>query len=297
MVGKHKNSHLDPHYQSTLAKSVTLSGHGVHSGLASTVTIHPAEVGEGIVFIRSTPTGDKKKFRAISAETGATERSTSLGTGAVRVETIEHLMAAISAYNLDNLHIEVSQNELPILDGGSWSYCEAFDEAGVVNQKAKRKFIVIKKTVRVESATGFAEIEPFEGRRFDVSIEFPTPIIGKSTFVFDCEPEKFKKEISKARTFGFLKDVETLWAAGMALGSSLENSIVIDADDKVINPGGTYYENEFVRHKLLDAIGDTALTGSPFIGLFHSFRGGHSLNAKLVKALLQDTSAFETKEF
>ena len=125
MVGKHKNSHLDPHYQSTLAKSVMLSGHGVHSGLASTVTIHPAEVGEGIVFIRSTPTGEKKKFRAISAETGATERSTSLGTGAVRVETIEHLMAAISAYNLDNLHIEVSQNELPILDGGSWSYCEA----------------------------------------------------------------------------------------------------------------------------------------------------------------------------
>ncbi|CAM1642469.1 UDP-3-O-acyl N-acetylglucosamine deacetylase [Bartonella choladocola] len=297
MVGKHMNSRFDPHYQSTLAEAVTLSGHGVHTGLPSVLTINPAEPDTGIIFIRTASNGEKKSFRAISSETGATELSTTLGTGELRVETIEHLMAAINAYNLDNLRIEVSSNELPILDGGSWSYCTAFEKAGFVNQKVKRKFIRIKKTVRVESATGFAEFEPFDGRRFDVSIEFATPVIGKSTFVFDCEPEKFKDQISKARTFGFLKDVETLWAAGMALGSSLENSIVIGTDDKVVNPDGTYYENEFVRHKLLDAMGDTALAGAPIIGIFRSFRGGHSLNAKLVKALLQDASAYETKEF
>ena len=297
MVGKHTKSGPDHHFQSTLAKAVTLSGYGVHSGLPSTLTINPAEEGTGIVFVRVLPSGEKKRFRAVSEETGKTDLSTTLGTGAVRVETIEHLMAAINAYNLDNLVIEVSNNELPILDGGSWTYCEAFDKAGIVNQKAKRKFILIKKKVRVESANGFAEFEPFDGRRFDVSIEFSSPIIGKSSIVFDCEPEGFKREISRARTFGFLKDVETLWAAGMALGSSLENSIVIGFDDNVVNPDGLYYENEFVRHKLLDAIGDTAMTGLPVIGLFRSFRGGHALNARLVKALLEDKTAFDTKEF
>lgn len=274
-----------------------LSGHGVHSGCPSTLKISPSPVGSGIVFERLLPSGKKHKFRAISAETGATQLSTTLGNGDIHIETIEHLMAAIAAYNLDNLVIDVSANEVPILDGGAWSYCQAFDKAGIIKQKKQRDFLVITKPVRVESAHGYAEFEPFEGRRFDVSIDFPTPVIGKSQIVFDLDMQKFKHEIAKARTFGFLKDVETLWAAGMALGSSLENSIVIGRDDKVINPKGLYYKNEFVRHKLLDAIGDTALIGAPFIGLFRSFRGGHALNAQLVKTLLDDTSSYEIKKF
>lgn len=297
MVGKNMEKNSDHHFQSTLAKPVTLTGHGVHSGLPSSLVIKPAEAGTGIVFIRQAPSGEKKSFRAIAAETGATELSTTLGNGEVRVETIEHLMAAINAYNLDNLTIEVSANELPILDGGSRCYCDAFDAAGTVSQKEKRDYIVVKKPIRVESKNGFAEVQPFDGRRFDISIDFSTPVIGKSRIVFDLEPQKFRDEISKARTFGFLKDVETLWAAGMALGSSLENSVVIGFDDKVVNPAGLYYENEFVRHKLLDSIGDTALIGAPFIGLFRSFRGGHFLNSKLVKALLDDGSFYEIKQF
>lgn len=297
MNGKVFEPNNEQRFQSTLAAPITLSGHGVHSGCPSTLTISPADSGTGIIFLRTLPSGDKQKFRASSAETGSTALSTTLGTAEAGVETIEHLMAAIAAYNLDNLLIEVSANEVPILDGGASSYCNAFDKTGIVKQKKQRDYYVITKPVRVESANGFAEFQPFEGRRFDVEIEFSTPIIGKSRIVFDLEPQKFKEEISKARTFGFLKDVETLWAAGMALGSSLENSIVIGGDDKVINPGGLNYENEFVRHKLLDAIGDTALLGGPFIGLFRSFRGGHALNARLIKTLLENRKAYEIKSF
>lgn len=297
MVGKKLEPDIGPEFQSTLGKNVILSGHGVHTGCPSTLTIMPADVGTGIVFVRNVPSEQKRTFQAVSAQTGATELSTTLGTGEIRVETIEHLMAAIAAYNLDNLVIDVSANEVPILDGGALSYCKAFEQAGIVAQKKQRDFYVITKPVRIESAHGFAEFQPFEGRRFDVSIEFETPVIGKSRIVFDLETKKFAQEIAKARTFGFLKDVETLWAAGMALGSSLENSIVIGSDGKVINPKGIYYENEFVRHKLLDAIGDTALLGGPFIGLFRSFRGGHALNAKLIKTLLEDGSAYEIKNF
>lgn len=282
-----------PKYQSTLGGTVTLTGHGVHSGLPSSLRINPAEAGSGIVFVRKTETGEKHSFRAVSEQTGATELSTVLGRGEVRVETIEHLMAAIAAYNLDNLVIEASANELPILDGGARSYCEAFDKVGVTEQSEPRHYLVIKKHVRVESKASFAEFMPFSGRRFDVSIAFSSPAIGESQFVFDLEREKFAKDVSRARTFGFLKDVETLWAAGMALGSSLENSLVIGIDDKVVNPGGVYYEDEFVRHKLLDAIGDTALLGAPFIGLFRSFRGGHALNSQLVHKVLEDPTTYE----
>ena len=280
-------------YQSTLNSVVTLTGHGVHSGTPSTLKIHPADHDTGIVFIRETMNGQKQRFHAISSETGATELSTVLGKGELRVETIEHLMSAITAYNLDNLTIEVSNNELPILDGGAWSYCKAFDEAGVKIQNAKRQYLRIQKHVRVESKSGFAEFVPFYGRQFDVAIAFATPTIGESQFIFDLDRDDYKEEVSRARTFGFLKDVETLWAAGMALGSSLENSLVIGVDERIVNPQGTYYENEFVRHKLLDAIGDTALLGHPFIGQFRSLRGGHALNAQLVRAVLEDSSAYE----
>lgn len=297
VTGSIMADNLLPTLQSTLAKPVTLQGHGVHSGTPSCVTIKPAEPDTGIVFLRPYNSGETKRFKAISAETGATELSTVLGHGETRVETIEHLMAAIAAFNLDNLYIEVTANEMPILDGGSWSYCEAFTQAGTVQQDVKRHYLVVKKTIRVESPTGFAEFVAFDGRRFDVKIAFASQAIGESRIIFDLAARQFQEEISRARTFGFLKDVQTLWAAGMALGSSLENSLVIGMDEKIVNPEGNNYENEFVRHKLLDAIGDTALLGMPFIGLFRSFRGGHALNAQLVKALLEDDEAYEKLTF
>ncbi|WP_438722059.1 UDP-3-O-acyl-N-acetylglucosamine deacetylase [Bartonella rochalimae] len=280
-------------YQSTLKDTLIFEGRGVHSGHLSVMKIEPADIECGIVFKRYGIDGKEQIFPAHASQVGATELSTVLGHGDIRVETIEHLMAAIAAYNLDNLIIEVSSNEVPILDGASWPYCQGFEKIGIVQQTALRSYFVIKKPVRVETANGMAEFLPFDGYRFDVTISFPTPVIGKQHLSFDLTAQGFKNDLSCARTFGFVKDVEKLWTSGKGIGSSLENSLIIGLDDQIINPAGAYFENEFVRHKMLDAIGDTALLGAPFIGLFRSYCSGHALNSKLVKAVLQDESCYE----
>ncbi|WP_375663623.1 UDP-3-O-acyl-N-acetylglucosamine deacetylase [Bartonella sp. CL63NXGY] len=284
---------LVPKYQSTLKKAVTFKGIGVHSGCLSVVKVCPADVGCGIVFKRCGLDGTEKIFQAHASQTGETELSTVLGDGDVRVETIEHLMAAIAAYNLDNLVIEVSHNEIPILDGSAWLYCQAFEDVGIVQQNALRSYFIIKKPVQVEGAHGVAELLPFDGRRFDITISFPSSAIGKQHFSFDLTTRGFRDDLSRARTFGFIKDVEELRLSGKVRGASLENSLVIDLNDKILNPDGPYWENECVRHKMLDAIGDTALLGAPFIGLFRSYCSGHRINAQLVKAVLADESYYE----
>ncbi|MCZ2158314.1 UDP-3-O-acyl-N-acetylglucosamine deacetylase [Bartonella sp. 220] len=280
-------------YQSTLKKAVTFKGYGVHSGCLSVVKIQPAEAGCGIVFKRC-GLGEKDQiFQAHASQTGATQLSTVLGHGEYRIETIEHLMAAIAAYNLDNLIIEVLSHEIPILDGSAWQYCQAFEEVGIVQQNALRSYFIIKKPLRVEVESGVAEFLPFNGRRFDITISFPSSAIGKQHFIFDLTTKGFRDDLSRARTFGFVKDVEKLRASGKGRGASLENSLVIGLDDKIMNPEGTYWKNECVRHKMLDAIGDTALLGAPFIGLFRSYCSGHRINSQLVKAVLADESCYE----
>ncbi|WP_455478977.1 UDP-3-O-acyl-N-acetylglucosamine deacetylase [Bartonella sp. B23] len=280
-------------YQSTLKKAVTFKGYGVHSGCLSMVKICPADVGCGIVFKRRMMDGTEQILQAHASQTGKTELSTVLGYGEVRVEMIEHLMAAIAAYNLDNLVIEVSSNEIPILDGSSWQYCQGFEDVGVVQQDALRCYFVIKKPLLVEVGGGVAEFLPFDGRRFDVTISFPSCVIGKQHFNFDLTTKGFRDNLSRARTFGFVKDVEKLWAAGKGIGASFENSLVIGLNGKIMNPDGPHWENEYVRHKMLDAIGDTALLGAPFIGLFRSYCGGHKINSQLVKTVLADKSCYE----
>lgn len=280
-------------YQSTLKKAVTFKGYGVHSGCLSVVKVSPAHVGNGIVFKRRGLEGKEQIFQAHASQTGATELSTVLGHGEFRIETIEHLMAAIVAYNLDNLVIEVSSHEIPILDGAAWQYCQAFEEAGIVEQNALRCYFIIKKPLRVEEAHGMAEFLPFDGRRFDITISFPSSVIGKQHFNFDLTAKGFRDELSRARTFGFVKDVEKLWSSGKGIGASLENSLIIDLDDKIMNSDGPYWQDECVRHKMLDAIGDTALLGAPFIGLFRSYCSGHRMNSQLVKAVLADESCYE----
>lgn len=284
-------------YQSTLQSAVTFEGYGVHNGLSSVVKVCPADIGSGIVFKRSGMDGTEHTFRAHSSQIGETELSTVLGCGDIRVETIEHLMAAIAAYNLDNLVIDVSSNEIPILDGSSWQYCKGFEQAGIVQQDALRTYCVIKKPVRVETTHSFAEFLPFDGCRFDVAINFSSPAIGKQKLSFDLTPQGFRDNLSRARTFGFMKDVEKLRNSGKGLGASLDNSLVIGLDDKIMNPDGLYFENECVRHKMLDAIGDTALLGGPFIGLFRSYCSGHKLNSQLVKAVLANESCYEKSNF
>lgn len=280
-------------YQSTLKKAVIFKGYGVHSGCLSMVKVSPAPVGNGIVFKRCGLEGKEQIFQAHASQTGATELSTVLGYGEFRIETIEHLMAAIVAYNLDNLVIEVSSHEIPILDGAAWQYCQAFEEAGIVQQNALRCYFIIKKPLRVEEAHGMAEFLPFDGRRFDITISFPSSVIGKQHFNFDLTAKGFRDELSRARTFGFVKDVEKLWSSGKGIGASLENSLIIDLDDKIMNSDGPYWQDECVRHKMLDAIGDTALLGAPFIGLFRSYCSGHRVNSQLVKAVLADESCYE----
>ncbi|WP_455480367.1 UDP-3-O-acyl-N-acetylglucosamine deacetylase [Bartonella sp. B12(2025)] len=284
---------LMPKYQSTLKKAVTFKGYGVHTGCLSVVKVCPADVGCGIIFKRCGLDGTEKILQAHASQTGATELSTVLGHGEMRVETIEHLMAAIAAYNLDNLVIEVSSNEIPILDGSSWQYCQAFEEVGIVQQNALRSYFIIKKPLRIEVASGVAEFLPFDGRRFDITISFPSSAIGKQHLSFDLTTKRFQDDLSRARTFGFVKDVEKLWVSGKGIGASLENSLIIGFDDKIMNPDGPYWKNECVRHKMLDAIGDTALLGAPFIGLFRSYRSGHRINSQLVKAVLADKSCYE----
>jgi UDP-3-O-[3-hydroxymyristoyl] N-acetylglucosamine deacetylase len=284
-------------FQTTIAERISLSGAGVHSGAPVTIAFTPAGPDTGIVFHRSDKTGTIHEIKALVSEVGTTDLSTTLANRAgVTISTVEHVMAAIAGYGIDNMIIEIDGPEVPILDGTSAAYLDAFEQAGLVDQTAKRRFIRVLKTSRIEAGASWAEFRPYDGTRYEVEIDFETPVIGRQAFANDMNEAVFRKEISRARTFGFMRDVEKLWAAGLALGSSLDNSLVIGDDNSVINPGGLRYKDEFVRHKTLDAIGDLALAGAPFIGCFRSYRGGHRLNAAALRALLSDHTAFEIVE-
>ncbi|WP_343312335.1 UDP-3-O-acyl-N-acetylglucosamine deacetylase [Brucella sp. BE17] len=283
-------------YQKTIGHPITLSGVGVHGGRPASVTFLPADADSGIIFQRSDLKGKADAIRAHVSQIGATDLCTSLGPKDAKIDTVEHLMAAISSLGIDNLIVEVDGPEMPIMDGTSARFLQAFDEAGLVSHSAKRRFMRVLKPVRVEAGTSWGEFIPYAGTRFEVEIDFDIPLIGRQKFAADMDSATFRNELSSARTFGFMKDVERLWAAGLALGSSLENSLVIGDDNAVVNPGGLRFPDEFVRHKALDAVGDVALAGLPFIGCFRSYRGGHRLNSETVKALLADETAFEIVE-
>ncbi|TKT80142.1 UDP-3-O-acyl-N-acetylglucosamine deacetylase [Aquamicrobium sp. LC103] len=289
---------IDLHeYQTTLKSRVTLSGIGVHNGKPVSIHFNPADPDTGIVFTRVGDGHEGREIRALVSEIGATDLCTVLGDPAgVHVATVEHLLAALSGLGIDNVAIEIDGSEVPVLDGSAAMYVEAFDQAGMQIQAVKRRYIRIMKPVRIENGASWAEFRPYDGTRFEIDIDFESPAIGRQFFAIDIDPETFRAEISRARTFGFMKDVERLWAAGYALGSSLENSVVIGDDNRVINMGGLRYKNEFVRHKMLDAMGDLALAGARFIGCFRSYRGGHKLNAAALRRLLSDRSAFQIVE-
>jgi UDP-3-O-[3-hydroxymyristoyl] N-acetylglucosamine deacetylase len=236
-------------------------------------------------------------FPAVVSQVGATDLCTMLGDPSkVHVSTIEHMMAAFSAIGLDNVIVEVDSHEVPIMDGSSRIFIDAIDEAGLTHFAAKRRYIRVKKTVRAEIGGSWAEFSPYEGTRFEVVIDFESAAIGRQEFKSEVDGDVFRNELSSARTFGFMKDVERLWASGHALGSSLDNSVVIGDDNAVINREGLRFADEFVRHKTLDAVGDLALAGAQFIGTFRSYRGGHRLNATVLKELLADRTAFEIVE-
>lgn len=284
-------------YQTTIARAVSLSGIGVHTGERATVTFRPAPPNSGVVFERTMPSGEVVSLKAVAGTVGFTDFCTVLGTPMGRaVMTVEHLIAAIYASGVDNLLIAIDGPEVPIMDGSAAPFCEAIERAGLQDQCAKRRYIRVTDVVRVEMGGSWAEFLPHDGTRYEVTIDFPSPAIGRQTFASDMDPATFRRELARARTFGFMRDVEHLWAAGFALGSCLENSVVIGDDDRVVNPGGLRWTDEFVRHKTLDAVGDLALAGAQFVGCYRSYRGGHKLNAMALNALLERTGAFEIVE-
>lgn len=283
-------------YQTTVRSRATLTGTGVHSGNSVTVHFLPADADTGVVFQLSNGS-EVREFRALVSEVGATDLCTMLGDPAgEHIATVEHLMATVFGLGIDNVVIEIDGREVPILDGSATAFVEAIDHAGIDTLPIKRRYIRVVKPVRIENGASWAEFRPYDGTRFEIEIDFESPAIGRQLFASDMNADIFRRDIARARTFGFMKDVERLWAAGYALGSSLENSLVIGDDNRVINIGGLRYPNEFVRHKTMDAMGDLALAGARFIGCFRSYRGGHRLNAAALRRLLSDRSAFEIVE-
>ncbi|MHA6643084.1 UDP-3-O-acyl-N-acetylglucosamine deacetylase [Mesorhizobium sp. A623] len=289
---------LDLHdYQTTLKSRVTLTGIGVHSGKQVSAHFLPADADTGVVFHVIDDKGAEHVFHALVSEVGATDLCTMLGDPAGQhVATVEHLMASLFGYGIDNVVVEIEGGEVPILDGSAEGFVDAFDQAGIEQLAVKRRYIRVTKPVRIENGASWAEFRPYSGTRFEVEIDFESPAIGRQLFASDMNADVFRRDIARSRTFGFMKDVERLWAAGYALGSSLENSVVIGHDNRVINMEGLRFPDEFVRHKTLDAMGDLALAGARFIGCFRSYRGGHRLNAAALRRLLSDRTAFEIVE-
>ena len=280
--------------QTTIDCEVVMKGTGVHSGAEVSLILHPAEANTGYNFyvqggghIGHVP-GD---FRAVSNLTLCTVISAADGT---TVATVEHLLAALRGLGVDNAAIEVDGNEVPIMDGSAEQFVDAIQEAGLRELDEPRRYIKVLRPIQVKDGDLVGEIFPYNGFRLDVEIDFKSEFIGRQRLDIDITPSSFKK-ICRARTFGFLKDVKQLWAAGRALGSSLENTVAI-GDDRILNPEGLRYTDEFVRHKTLDAVGDIALAGAPLLGLYRSYRGSHRLNSKVLHALYEAKDAWTIVE-
>jgi UDP-3-O-[3-hydroxymyristoyl] N-acetylglucosamine deacetylase len=282
--------------QTTIANRATLSGVGVHSGHAASVTLHPAEADSGIYFYRTNlDDGRDREIPADYRHVSATDLCTTIGISGASVATIEHLMATLRGMEIDNCMIEVDGPEVPVMDGSAEAFIDAIDQAGIETLSKARRYIKVKKSVRIELGNSFAEFKPHDARRIEVEIDFANPLVGRQRYAADITADSFRRDIGRARTFGFYSDVKNLWARGFALGASLDNAIVI-AEDRVMNPEGLRYKDEFVRHKALDAVGDLALAGAPILGCYRSYRGGHKLNVMAVETLLADRDAWSLVE-
>jgi UDP-3-O-[3-hydroxymyristoyl] N-acetylglucosamine deacetylase len=280
--------------QTTLRSDATVAGIGVHSGSPVTLTLHPAEANTGIVFLRPGPSGQcDRELVADYRSVTATEFATVLGDQAgPAVSTTEHVLAALHGLGVDNVVVEVDGPEVPIMDGSAEPFVAAIDQAGIATLTEPRRYIKVLKAVQVGKNGCSGELRPYaRGLRIETEIEFDHPMIGCQTFAMDVEPDTFRRELARARTFGFMRDVAKLWSAGYALGASFENTVVV-AENRVLNAEGVRFPDEFVRHKAVDAIGDLALAGAPLIGAYRSVRGGHKLNHAVLTALMADQSAW-----
>ena len=278
--------------QTTVAREIVLTGTGVHSGSPVSIVLHPADMDTGIRFLVVNDSGPAVEIIADVRSVTNTQLCTVLSCeSGVSVATVEHLLAALRGLCVDNVYVEIDSHEVPIMDGSSGAFVEAIDDAGIRELNAPRKYIKVLKPIRVEEQGCYGELVPHSGFHLDIQIDFDTPVIGRQQMDLEMSPGVFRAELSRARTFGFMRDVERLWAAGRALGASLDNTVAI-GEDRVINPEGLRFSNEFVRHKMLDAVGDLALAGAPLLGAFKSVRGGHTLNAAVLQAMFADKDAW-----
>ena len=274
-------------------REIRATGVGLHTGEPIYLALKPAPVDTGIVF-RRMDTNPIVEIQARAGSVGDTTLNTCLVKDGVRVSTVEHLLSAFAGLGIDNAIVELTGPEVPIMDGSAGPFVFLIQAAGVVEQEAPKRFIRIKRKIEVRNGDKWAKLEPFYGSAFQMGIDFPHPIIraGSQTFDFLLSTTAFIKEVSRARTFGFLAEYEYLRARNLALGGSLDNAIVLD-EYRVMNSDGLRYEDEFVRHKLLDAIGDIYQLGYTMIGAFSAYKSGHALNNQLLLTLLADETAWE----
>jgi UDP-3-O-[3-hydroxymyristoyl] N-acetylglucosamine deacetylase len=274
--------------QRTIGKKVSCTGVGLHSGKPATLTLVPAPPDAGITFFRS-DLGVEIPARADTVVD--TTLSTSLGVGAARVATVEHVLSALTGMGVDNCRVEVDGPEIPILDGSAAPFVYLLQEARVRSQPAGKRFLLVREAVELRDGDKFARIEPARELIIRFTVDFNHPLITDQTFQFVFSDRAFAREVAPARTFCLLRDVERMKAAGLALGGSLDNAIVVD-DFSILNPGGLRYPDEFARHKALDVLGDFTLCGMPVIGAFSARKSGHDLNQALVRRVLADPEAY-----
>jgi UDP-3-O-[3-hydroxymyristoyl] N-acetylglucosamine deacetylase len=279
--------------QRTLKNSIRATGVGLHTGKKVLMVLRPALADTGIVF-RRTDLPNSEDIPARAENVGETALGTTLVKGESRVSTVEHLLSAFAGLGIDNAIVELSAPEVPIMDGSAGPFVFLLQSAGIEEQRAPKRFVRVKQTVRVEDGDKWAEFRPFDGFKVNFEIEFNHPVFKRRSqkASMDFSTTSFLREVSRARTFGFMRDLEKMRARNLALGGNLDNAIVLD-DYRVLNEDGLRYEDEFVKHKILDAIGDLYLLGHSLIGEFSGYKSGHALNNKLLRTLLKDRSAWE----
>ncbi|MCG6867795.1 MAG: UDP-3-O-acyl-N-acetylglucosamine deacetylase [Gammaproteobacteria bacterium] len=283
--------------QRTLQNAIRATGVGLHTGEKIYLTLRPAPINAGIVFRRvdlETPV----EIKAHPENVGDTRLSTTLAKGDVSISTVEHLLSAIAGLGIDNAYIDLSASEVPIMDGSAGPFVFLIQSAGIAEQNAPKHFIRIKKTVMAEDGDKWARFEPFEGFKVGFTIDFDHPVFASRSqkAEIDFSTTSFVKEVARARTFGFMRDIEMLRDHNLALGGSLDNAVVVD-DYRILNEDGLRYEDEFVKHKILDAIGDLYLLGHSLIGAFMGHKSGHELNNILLRKLLETEDAWEEVTF
>lgn len=283
--------------QRSIKTLVRATGVGLHTGARVNLTLRPAAPDTGIVF-RRTDLADPRDFRVAPELVTDTRLCSALEANGAKVATVEHLMSALSGLGIDNLYIDLDGPEVPILDGSAAPFVYLLQTAGIEEQKAAKRFIRVKRTVRVEDGDKWAQFDPHEGYTLTFRIEFDHPVFRRSAkeMHIDFSRQSYVREVSRARTFGFMNEVEYLRSHGLALGGTLDNAIVMD-EFRVLNSDGLRYADEFVKHKVLDAVGDLYLAGHPILGAFTAFKSGHGLNNRLLRAMLEEAGAWEWATF